>query len=204
MRLFAGVWPSAAVVASLGTLARPDLPGIRWVAPSQWHVTLAFYGEVPASEVPALARDLAAAGGAVAGPVTAELGPRTMVLGSTLGLPVYGLQALGEAVRAATAGFGRGLDPRPFRAHLTLARSRGRRAVPSRLEGRIAWTDASGPTGWVVEEVVVASSVRGEEGVRYEAAARVALPTGGGGPPGGVLPDECPRHPRTNMRSPLQ
>ncbi|PWS40443.1 RNA 2',3'-cyclic phosphodiesterase, partial [Streptomyces sp. ZEA17I] len=55
-RLFAAVLPPPSAVAELRTAVAPlrALPGardLRWTRPEDWHVTLAFYGEVPDEDV---------------------------------------------------------------------------------------------------------------------------------------------------------
>jgi 2'-5' RNA ligase len=54
---------------------------------------------------------------------SAVLGPEVLALGRrVVCLPVAGLDDLAAGVVAATAGFGRPPEPRPFHGHLTLAR----------------------------------------------------------------------------------
>ena len=50
MRLFVAAWPPPEVVASLAALPRPDVAGLRWTRPDQWHVTLRFLGHVEGVE----------------------------------------------------------------------------------------------------------------------------------------------------------
>lgn len=66
MRLFAAVWPPDDVLDHLD-LALASVRGapagtssaVRWSARETWHLTVAFYGEVPDGVVPGLAVDLA-------------------------------------------------------------------------------------------------------------------------------------------------
>ncbi|KQR11194.1 RNA 2',3'-cyclic phosphodiesterase [Cellulomonas sp. Leaf334] len=66
MRLFAAVWPPQDVLDHLD-LALASVRGapagtssaVRWSARETWHLTVAFYGEVPEGAVPGLAADLA-------------------------------------------------------------------------------------------------------------------------------------------------
>ncbi|MDQ0374463.1 RNA 2',3'-cyclic phosphodiesterase [Cellulomonas humilata] len=66
MRLFAAVWPPTDVLDHLD-LALASVRGapaglssaVRWSARETWHLTVAFYGEVPEGVVPGLTTDLA-------------------------------------------------------------------------------------------------------------------------------------------------
>lgn len=116
-RLFVAAWPDAATRASLGTLHRPTEPGVRWVLPEHWHVTLHFLGNCDRDQVH---ERLAAA---TLPRCRAVLGPSIEWLGPQLVIPIRGVDALAAAVRAATEGLA---DPaRPtFRGHLTVGRVR--------------------------------------------------------------------------------
>ena len=135
MRAFVALWPTAPVRRTLGLLDRPEHPDVRWIPEARWHVTLAFLGEVEPSCFPSMAAVLAdvARGSEV---VTATLGPRTERGGpGVLWVPVGGLDALAASVRRAFGSAGGGGDSEEFVGHLTLARSRGRRRLPSDLAG---------------------------------------------------------------------
>src|SRR5204862_2424823 len=124
-RLFVAVWPQSAVVHALEHLTRPDVPGLRWTGPEQWHVTLRFMGsvaDVGAAEA-AFERVRASATIARLGPQTGRFGDRV------LHVPVTGLEELTTAVVAATAEIGEPPDPRPLHGHIPLARPRGRAPV---------------------------------------------------------------------------
>lgn len=122
-RLFLAVWPPRAVVERLAALPRPDEPGVRWVAPAHWHLTLRFLGEADPDVVDHALTDLPLPPARVTlGPVVSRLGRSVVVV------PAAGLDDLAAAVRDATATIGRPPDPRPFAAHLTLARLKHRAA----------------------------------------------------------------------------
>jgi 2'-5' RNA ligase len=169
VRLFVGVWPPPEVKEVLGSLARPDAPGVRWTAPDRWHVTLAFMGDVPEEEQRWWPSVVGVAARAVPAPPDALLGPATVLLGpAVLCLPVAGLDAAADAVcSAATAlGLAHRLEARPFRGHLTVARAKGRGRIPRRLAG--AALEAS----WAVDELCLVASVPGPGPARYRTLAR--------------------------------
>jgi RNA 2',3'-cyclic 3'-phosphodiesterase len=161
-RLFVAVWPPPAVVRAIAAeVPRPPRPGVRWVPPQDWHVTLRFLGRAePAEAVEALDR-------LVGVPVRASIGPAVTTLGrAVVCLPVGGLDDLAGAVRSATAGVGQPPDPRGFTGHLTLARRRGRAQVPtgSRFEA-----------GFEVDEVALVASDTLPSGARYRVLQRWRL-----------------------------
>lgn len=214
MRLFVAVWPPPGVLEVLDRLPRPEVPGVRWTTPGQWHVTLLFLGEVPdRSEARGeLAAALRAAAEAGPGPVDAVLGPATRTLGpQVLCVPVAGLEPLAGAVGRALGGFVEGAAqdrlpdgrPRPFRGHLTLARARHRHRIPRALAG----TELR--AAWPVDRLSLVASRHEPGGSVYTAleevslgAATALLREAAGGAGGTTVPPE--EHPRTNMRSPLE
>ena len=158
MRLFVAVWPPDEVVSSIAALDRPPLPGLRWTTPDQWHVTVRFLGDVDDALVPVLLAALPAVSAtATMGPTTARLGHHVLVA------PVAGLGEVAVAVQGATVPLVPDQDrPRPFRGHLTLARSRRGASVPQSLAGApLAGT-------WPVERVTLVRSQLGPKGARYE------------------------------------
>lgn len=172
MRLFVAVWPDAATLGVLSALARPELPGVRWTRPEQWHVTLRFLGDADPGAV--AARLAPAVDGLTA--VAASMGPACALLGrNVLHVPVAGLDSLAAAVAEATADLGRAPRPGPFHGHLTLARARRPLDLRS-LVGRPA------SSAWSVCEVTLVSSVTGRSGSRYDVVGRWATqaPSAGG------------------------
>lgn len=167
MRLFVALWPPADVVAVLTELPRRDHPAVRWTTADQWHVTLRFLGDLPDGSVPEVMAGL----DDLAREPIAEivLGPRTTRLGrGQLVAPAAGAGPLAAAVAGITAGLGPE-ERHPFRGHLTLARARGRRAVPTTLAG--APIDAR----WWATEVALVRSHLETPGARYETIHRVPL-----------------------------
>lgn len=165
-RLFVAVWPPADVLNGIAALARPEVAGLRWTRPGQWHVTLRFLGQVenPADVAAALGRVSAPPAEAVAGPAVGRFGRRI------LHVPVAGLERLAAAVVDATAAVGRPPEDRPFAGHLTLARVAG--------QARVNLVPLAGaPVGgrWTVDEVCLVASHLSPAGARYEVLDRFPL-----------------------------
>lgn len=175
MRLFASIVPGDAALAHLER-ALAGLRGpagrrspLRWVAPDQWHVTLAFYGELPDGVVPGLGEALAAR---VADLPAARLrcrGAGTFA-GRTLWAGVTGegardaavLTELVRAARAAGEDVGVAAQERPRnRAHLTVARARAGGHAPDLAPVVRALAVYEGPA-WPVREVLLVRSRLGE------------------------------------------
>jgi RNA 2',3'-cyclic 3'-phosphodiesterase len=161
-RLFVAVDPPGPVRRTLATaIPRPDEPGVRWIPPDRWHVTLRFLGEADEREAVAALRRLRAPR------ATAALGPRVSRLGRTVVcLPVEGLDDLAVAVDAATADVGEPPDHR-FRGHLTLARLKARAAC--------GVTGTAVSSTFEVDAVRLYRSTLHPDGARHELVAEVAL-----------------------------
>jgi 2'-5' RNA ligase len=106
--------------------------GITWVAEGNLHVTMKFLGEEPPAGVEALAARLRAVSSAHA-PLRLTAGgvdafpnlraPRIVWMGASGGPAV---ERLHRDVESACADLGYAREERPFRAHLTLGRVKGR------------------------------------------------------------------------------
>ena len=195
MRLFVAVLPPpqavrelAAALAPLRRLRGADL--MRWTRPEDWHLTLAFLGEVGDGLRPALDERLARA--------ARRHPPHTLRLA---GGGRFGDQVLWTAVtgdEAALAGLARSVragarragapadDSHAFRSHLTLARTPRSAAV--RLRPYAEALASFEGTPWPVREVVLVESRPPRSGVpgerpRYGTAA--AWPLGRGAPGAG-------------------
>jgi 2'-5' RNA ligase len=117
-RLFVAAWPDAATCDALDALPRPGERDVRWVRPANWHVTLRFLGDVDAGEV------IERCGEAEFPSAVARLGPAVERLDRRqIVVPVDGVDDVARAVRAATDGLGERAR-RPFRGHLTIARTK--------------------------------------------------------------------------------
>lgn len=136
MRVFAAVWPPDEVLDHLDlalAAVRGAVPGdgggpVRWSAREAWHLTCAFYGQVPDGSLPELTAGLAAA---AAGATRYDLrlrgagvfSHRTLWIG--VGGDTAAQQALARAAVAAGEAVGARSDDRPReRAHLTIGRAR--------------------------------------------------------------------------------
>jgi len=107
---------------------RSDIPGTRWVAPEQLHLTLAFLGEVDASGCEQLQAELAKI---EADSFTLHFGrtgcfphprnPRVLWIGLR---PEPSLLRLAQLVREAVLLRGIPQEEHPFTPHITLARCR--------------------------------------------------------------------------------
>ena len=127
MRAFAAVDPP------MDDLVLPVDDRLRWVPREQWHVTLAFYGEVDDTKAAALADRLGRAAARsrpfhirVAGAGTF---PRQSQKARVLWLGLDGEVEEMRRLADRCAGAGRrariAMEDRPFRPHLTLGRARG-------------------------------------------------------------------------------
>ena len=174
--------PVAAALSRLADKLAVQIAGARWVAPSHFHITLAFLGDIPTTD---LARVCQATANAVrplaAFPLrVARLGafpnlhqPRVLWAGlSDDALPQ--LEALQRTVAAAARGVGYPPDGR-FSPHITLARfkpGKDQTADLRDLPGRFARWMAGDMT---VREVVCFSSILGPDGPEYTPLARAPL-----------------------------
>jgi 2'-5' RNA ligase len=165
-RLFVAVWPPDDVLELIAALPRPDVEGLRWTTPEQWHVTLRFFGTAEVEDVvDALRR-------AVAPVARAELGPETGRFGKrVLHVPVAGLEEVAAAVVEGTREVGRPPEPRLFSGHLTLARARDRRrGVDMRP---LVGTPIR--ASWPVTDVSLVESHLHPRGANYEVVESVSL-----------------------------
>jgi 2'-5' RNA ligase len=168
-RLFAAAWPPPEVRRLLADLPRPEVEGLRWTGPAQWHVTLAFLGEADRDLALEAFLRLEAPPGARAamGPGLAWLGRRVLVA------EVAGLEEVAAAVRRGLSGPGLAPDPRPFRGHLTLARSRRPGRPPAR-PGELAGAGLA-RASWEVREVTLVESHLSRAGAAYEVVGARSL-----------------------------
>ncbi|MEU9254401.1 RNA 2',3'-cyclic phosphodiesterase [Streptomyces sp. NPDC048270] len=145
-------------------------PRMRWNRIEDWHITLAFLGELPVETVPLLRPPLAAL---AAGhrPVRLALHGGghfdDRVLWSGIGGDLEGLHSLAAEVRAVVRECGVPFEDRPLRPHLTLARSR-RNAPSCAVEAAEALDSFTGRL-WLAERLhLVGSNIgRGPGPIHY-------------------------------------
>jgi 2'-5' RNA ligase len=150
--------------------ARAAHPHLRWNRIEDWHITLAFLGELPSGTVPFLRAPLAGLTAAHKPFPLALRGSGTFdsrVPWSGLDGDLDGLHLLAAGVRAAVRSCGVTFEDRPLRPHLTLARARrGDQSSVEEIAERLA-----GFTGspWPAERLhlVGSNADRGPEPVRY-------------------------------------
>lgn len=180
MRLFLAVVPPESALQELDAAARSlrELPGasrLRWTGTQGWHLTLAFLGQVETAEAAMLeprlervahrhpAHLLRIAGGG-------RFGDRVLwagVKGDT-----HALRRLAESAGAAARHSGIELDERPFRGHLTLARSGAARVDLKPFAAALA--DFEGAE-WTAGSLRLMRSYVGTGPAHYETAGEWAL-----------------------------
>jgi len=170
VRLFASVRPSEAALDHLDLAlasVRAALPSsdrtLRWSDPSTWHLTVAFFGEVPDGLVDELDAGLAARVPHATGPFGLHLRGAGVFAHRTLWVGVGGetdaMHALVTAAQEAGADVGARADERVrSRPHLTVARARGSSAADGVVHALGVY---SGPR-WTVGAVELVESLPGE------------------------------------------
>ncbi|WP_435016583.1 RNA 2',3'-cyclic phosphodiesterase [Tundrisphaera sp. TA3] len=176
-------------LARLQTLIAPDLPSARWVLTEQFHVTLAFLGDIPDTDLNGLCRAIAAAVeshrpfsltlqglGMFPGPVK----PRVAWVG-LVGPELDALAALRADIVAAVASVGYPPEDNRFTPHVTIGRIKATRGDEVDASGLVAhfrsWLAGAVP----VAEVVTYASTLTPEGPAYMPLARAPLKGKGGG-----------------------
>ena len=169
------------LVATVRAMAEPSEREVRWVRLEGIHVTLRFIGPTPEPRI-GDAVDALVAAAATATPFHAGLDgagafpnavrPRALWLG--IGEGADELASLTAAVSRELAERGWPPDERPFRAHLTLARSDGI-ASGGRTAERLRATAAGLDVRWTVDRAILFESVTGGGPARYVPLAEARL-----------------------------
>jgi len=188
LRLFIAVPVPAAALEACRTLvdgvrAGPAGRGPRWVRTENLHLTLRFLGATPPDRVAAVEDTVrAVAAGRSAFPVALSGAgafpsgrrPRALWLGIREGAD--GLAALGSALDAPLAALGWEPEERPFRPHLTVARTD---AVSIADGAAAAAALVAAADGWevtfVADRLVLYRSHLGRGAPSYEPLAEAAL-----------------------------
>ncbi|MEU7894395.1 RNA 2',3'-cyclic phosphodiesterase [Nonomuraea sp. NPDC049152] len=175
MRLFAAIIPPPEILDEVAAALRPVtglVEGVRWPDRATWHLTLAFYGEVPERVLPDLQVRLARAAARHPAKHLAFTGAgafskRVLWLGLT-GDPLVRL-----AASASAAGRRAGavqVDDKPFRPHLTIARAKH----PTDLRPLVEALSSFEGSSWSADSVHLVRSHLGSS-VRYESLGHWAL-----------------------------
>jgi len=167
VRLFVAAYPPARVrddfaglVGRLG-VGQPRERGrsVRLAPVDQWHLTLAFLGEVPDAKLDAarLVLDRAAKGVVpftlrIAGGGTFGRGRFTVLWAGLRGPEQGGLTGLAKAVRRELKAARLPYDAKPLRVHLTVARP-GDRVTADELASDLALLDAYEGPDWTIDEI---------------------------------------------------
>ena len=147
-----------------------EYPHLRWNRIEDWHITLAFLGELPVTAVPVLRPALARLAASRA-PLNLGLDGGghfdERLLWSGIRGEVEGLHLLADDVRSLVRSCGVTFQERPLRPHLTLARARRSEQadIPSAAAGLAGF--AGHP--WQAERLhLVGSNIgRGSGAIRY-------------------------------------
>jgi 2'-5' RNA ligase len=158
------------------------LPGgardVRWVRLDGLHLTIRFLGPTPEERLPALIEAVEAAAASVDGPIDLELagsgtfpaGRRPRVLWIGVQTATERLARLAVATEDQLARHGWERDGRPFRAHLTLARSDGI-AVADLVAARLAAAVGDRRIPARIDRLGLFESITGGGPARYEPLA---------------------------------
>lgn len=175
MRLFVALAPPADVLADVAAAlgpARTLQPDLRWILVERWHLTLAFYGEVPDESLTGVIEM-----------VEGKLSPRPLsgpIELSFSGSGQFSRRALwigvdGDVDRLCALARSVTTDRRPYRPHLTVARLRGGQEATRAAE---VLSSYAGPR-WRADEVHLVRSFLGPS-PRYETVS--SWPVTGRGP----------------------
>ena len=164
--------------ASLGPLkaaTSAEADELRWIDPKEWHLTLAFMGPTPESELPRLIEALTE--------VAANHAPFAIPTGGLGAFPSrrevrilwYGLADRSRRLAELAIAVRIAMDcdtASPFRAHLTLARAKGDRGVTLPAA---SWKTPVPAGQLAVEELILYRSHLGSGPATYEILASAPL-----------------------------
>jgi len=159
----------------------PSVHAVRWVRLDGLHVTVRFLGPTLPERFPGVEAAVELVGSA-AEPFSVRLAgagafprpdqPRTLWLGMTEG--ATSIADLARSLDDALVGAGWPPDPRPSRAHLTLARSDGLRGGPETVR-LLVEAAADWHVDWIADRLVLFESQTGGGPARYEPLLEVPL-----------------------------
>lgn len=179
MRLFIGIPLADAVVRELSALCgrlHAGMDALRWSAPESWHITLQFLGSATDEQFACVAARLGEIRSAT---VPVRLGG--VGIFERVGIfhvevePTEELVALQQLVTAQTAPCGFEPEDRPYRPHITLARTKGDagrrqlRLMKERVKTQPQFS------AFTAREFLLYESHLGAGGSKYEVRARVGI-----------------------------
>ncbi|MFC4119161.1 RNA 2',3'-cyclic phosphodiesterase [Nonomuraea zeae] len=185
MRLFAALVPPDEVLDEISHAIAPyvgQVPGLRWPDRATWHITLAFFGEVPETVLPELEVRLARAvhRHTVLDLAFTGFGAFSSVRRARVfwaGVTGDSMVRLADSVKAGGRRAGAvQTDEKRFHPHLTLARAKTETDLRPLVES-LSWFSGS---PWRAESVRLVRSHPGPQ-VRYESLADWALTPSGQG-----------------------
>lgn len=167
----------------LQSLLAPDLPGARWVTPDQFHLTLAFLGDVPDLDLAPVCRGIAEA--AARSPrMTLNLQslgafpdaarPRTVWVGLA-GPGLDALLALRADIAEAVAAAGYPAEGDVFVPHITLGRIKVHKEAPEGVERQVAHFRTWSAGNFEASQVITHASTLAPEGPTYMTLATSPL-----------------------------
>jgi RNA 2',3'-cyclic 3'-phosphodiesterase len=156
------------------------IPGIRWIAPQNFHVTLKFLGDIEETQI-----------GVIGAALADMIGPFPRLTINAKGLGVFPdlrrprilwvgltgntLPALAARVQSALEPLSFAAEQRPFTPHLTIGRWRQIDRPPKTLSEDLArWRDREFGE-FLIDRVTLYRSVLKSEGATYQALKVVAL-----------------------------
>lgn len=187
MRLFVGFRPSQEAIAHLsgavariaprGTARITTAPAFRWIPSERWHITCAFLGDVDSSRIRSLIETLEAVGRRHSPLHEVRLSgsgtfPGVLYIGLEPSARHSATDQLARDIQRSVRAEGTPVERRPWRGHLTVARSRGGDLRPLADE----LSEYDGPP-WVLAEFALVRSSLGSQPT-YEDLLQVRL-TGG-------------------------
>lgn len=175
--------PQRTRLGRLQSLLAPDLPGARWVTPDQFHLTLAFLGEIPDLDLVPICRSIAAASAPFTrltlnlqsiGAFPDAEHARTIWVGLT-GPDSDDLLSLQAAIADATAAAGYPAEGNRFTPHITLGRLKYGKGEESDVSRQIAHFRTWSAGNFEVAQVVTYASTMAPEGPTYMTLASCPL-----------------------------